>query len=335
MIKPLVSVIIPIYKTEEYLEKCLDSVCGQTYSNLEIILIDDGSPDDSERIYKEYEKKDKRIKLIVQNNAGLSAARNAGLNVAAGKYISFVDSDDWIDLNTYEVLINIMEKENLDLLCFDYYLSEKGREFPRSKESEEVLMNKKEFFLTMLIEDEIENYSCTKIYKKELFETIWFPLGKSYEDIATTYKLFLKSNRIAHYRMPLYHYYQRDDSITHSSKIGTKFLYDAINVFRYKTEMLEEIQKSFPDLRNSLLKACEGWAVKLYNASILFSQEDQGKVEYAYITGKTFLKEHYPELKKLSLSRNHLIRIWFMIYFPFIYKSLIFPYIYNKRGNLS
>ena len=115
---PKISVIIPVYKVEQYLPECLDSIINQTYKNLEIICIDDGSPDNSGKILDEYASKDNRIRVIHKENGGISSARNAGLDIATGDWISFVDSDDWLDINTYEKLLSSADEANTDIVMF-------------------------------------------------------------------------------------------------------------------------------------------------------------------------------------------------------------------------
>lgn len=121
MKEDLISIIVPVYKVENYLSKCLDSMICQTYKNIEIILVDDGSPDNSGKICDDYAKKDSRIKVIHKENGGLSDARNAGLKIATGKYIGFVDSDDYISVEMYEKLYNQAKKEDADIACCNYY----------------------------------------------------------------------------------------------------------------------------------------------------------------------------------------------------------------------
>ena len=118
--QPLISIIIPVYKVEKYLEKCVNSVINQTYKNLEIILIDDGSPDDCPAICDKLSKTDKRIKVIHKTNSGVSASRNEGLKIATGEFVAFVDSDDWIDETMYERLINKQQEQNYDLVFCKY-----------------------------------------------------------------------------------------------------------------------------------------------------------------------------------------------------------------------
>lgn len=208
----LISIVVPVYNTEAYLKKCLDSIINQTYKNLEIILINDGSDDDSLEICREYEKKDKRIKVYNQKNKGVSYTRNKGIKLSSGKYIGFVDSDDIISLNMYEYLYKSITESNSKMSICDF------TRFSDSPLFEEVYKSKKLSKITalkeLLIDKEIASHVVDKLYLKTLFDDIKFPLNKKYEDIATAYKLFLKCDFISYVPLKLYGYYFRDNSIT-------------------------------------------------------------------------------------------------------------------------
>ena len=208
----LISVIVPVYKVEEYLCECLDSIINQTYKNLEIILVDDGSPDNCGKICDEYALKDSRIKVIHQQNGGLSAARNAGLDIANGDYIGFVDSDDYIELNMYEELYNSLNENNADMSacgieCF-------GLKNKTESYGNRVLNNPD--FLKLLLKDEITSYAVNKLYKKKLFSDIRFPAGKKFEDMAVLHLVAEKSSSTAATDKTFYNYRIRKNSITSS-----------------------------------------------------------------------------------------------------------------------
>lgn len=211
----MISVIIPIYKVEDYLEQCIVSVTEQTYRNLEIILVDDGSPDRCPEICDEWALKDQRIKVIHKENGGLSDARNAGLKVATGEYISFVDSDDWIAPNMYEVMLDIMEKENADICACGIMASytnkqEPVRVCPAVGNSEEILK--------LLYDDTAFLVSAVnKIYRQKLWNDISFPVGKICEDTFTTYLLVDHAEKIVQISDPLYFYRIRENSIMTSA----------------------------------------------------------------------------------------------------------------------
>ncbi len=210
----LISVIVPVYKVEEYLELCLDSIISQTYTNLEIILVDDGSPDNCGKICDEYAEKDPRIKVIHQENGGLSAARNAGLDIATGDYIGFVDSDDYIESNYYEELIKSIKNYNSEQAICGV------RKF--ELESRAIFYGNKclskDDYLKELLKEDVASYTWNKLYKKELFDGIMFPVGELFEDIKTLHLLGEKTNYVSFTDKSFYNYRIRENSITAENK---------------------------------------------------------------------------------------------------------------------
>lgn len=199
---PLVSVIVPVYNVETYLRQCLDSIIGQTYSQLEIILVDDGSTDSSGAICDEYARLDSRIHVIHKANGGLSSARNAGLDIALGEYISFVDSDDWLELEMYQELVSIMEERNhLDLVKFGYIDTSKT---PKSKDS---LKLREYTSLRGYMKSKVGVTVWNALYRHRAIRSLRFIEGMYCEDIYYSYKLFSHPNiRFAHYDRRYYHY---------------------------------------------------------------------------------------------------------------------------------
>lgn len=227
MSSPLVSIIVPIYKVEPYLRRCLDSIVNQTYTNLEIILVDDGSPDGCPQICDEYAAKDNRIVVIHKENGGLSDARNAGLDICKGEYISFVDSDDWVDEKYIEALFYIINKENADISICSYnsFIDGDNLTPQHFKDLQHyVLWDSHETLIRLCAEDTQGLMAAWgKIYKKEIFKSIRFPKGKLYEDVYVNYKLYSLCQKICFINIPLCHYRIRKNSIMTNTK-GT--LYD-------------------------------------------------------------------------------------------------------------
>ncbi|MBR6965248.1 glycosyltransferase [Candidatus Saccharibacteria bacterium] len=210
---PKVSVLVAAYNVSEYLEKCLESIAQQTYKELEIIIVDDGSTDDTNQICQQFAKSDSRIKLIQQKNAGLSAVRNAGLKVATGDFVMFVDGDDFIDKRMVEELV----KQNADIVVCGYKTVPKGDiKAPTNKK-----LSGQDAAIELLTEQ--ENYmvvSWNKLYRRELFKDIKFPIGKKHEDSLTTYKILAAAKTVVYLDKPLYFYVQRSGSIM--DKVGIK-----------------------------------------------------------------------------------------------------------------
>lgn len=209
----LISVIVPVYKVEKYLNRCIDSIIKQTYHNLEIILVNDGSPDNSGKICDEYVKKDKRIKVIHKPNGGLSDARNYALEIAEGEYIGFVDSDDYIKEDMFQTLYDLCEENKADISIISFYEMIEDKVIAVRNSGELQIMDKIEAIKELLIDTKIQSYAWNKLFRKELFVGTRFPTGKNFEDIATTLILFEKCNKIVRLEKPKYYYVRRNDSI--------------------------------------------------------------------------------------------------------------------------
>lgn len=229
----LISIIIPVYKVEKYLEKCIESVLKQTYTNLQIILVDDGSPDNCGKICDEYAKKDSRIEVIHKANGGLSDARNVGISKAKGRYIGFVDSDDYIKEDMYEILLNLIKKYDADVSICNLYDVIDGNECIRNKENGIREYSRIDILKEILLDKNIQSYAWNKLYKKELFDEIKYPIGKKYEDIGTTFYLFEKCNKIVVTSEPEYYYLKRADSLVNNVTESTILDYTEIIIQRY------------------------------------------------------------------------------------------------------
>lgn len=231
----LVSIIIPVYKVEKYIHRCVDSVINQTYQNLEIILVDDGSPDNCPSICDEYAMMDNRITAIHKANGGLSDARNYGISMASGDYIMLVDSDDYIKHNMVELMLNRIINDDSDLAMCNYIcVDEKGNEdcfgiensLPISDEVIDSSQAQKKLFGKLNWHYVI---ACCKLYKKELFDNFQYPLGKLHEDLFTTHLIFDKCKKISCINEGLYYYFQNSESITHVYNIRRL---DAIDAYK-------------------------------------------------------------------------------------------------------
>ena len=241
-LKGKISVIVPVYKVEIYLDKCVKSLVEQTYSNLEIILVDDGSPDRCPQICDRWKEKDNRIIVIHKKNGGLSDARNAGLEIASGDYIAFVDSDDWIDISMYEVMLRCIENEKADICaCGIKACYKKSKINVPIKE----IVGKSEDILTLIYEDTLYPVAAwNKLYKKECWNNFRFPVGKICEDAFTTYKLVDKADKIVQINTPLYNYRIRENSIMTSSFDAKKM--DEEEAWKCNYEYME---KKYPQIK--------------------------------------------------------------------------------------
>ena len=218
---PKLSIIVPVYKVEQYIYKCLDSILKQTFTDFELILVDDGSPDNCGKICDEYAQKDERVRVIHKVNGGLSDARNFGLTEAKGEFISFIDSDDWVDLDLYSDVLTYADANELDLVCFDVY-EVKGEKIKHHNRYEENKVFSGENALYKILTDEIDNSACSKVYKRSLWDEVKFPVGKCFEDVSTTYKVFYKATKVGYYKRAYYYYVKREGSIVASSFSAVK-----------------------------------------------------------------------------------------------------------------
>ena len=214
----MISVIVPVYNVESYLSKCLDSVLSQSFSDFEVILVDDGSTDGSAEICKAYQLKDPRIGYFYKENGGLSSARNQGLKVSQGSYVTFIDSDDYIDPEYLFTLYRLVKENDADIsTCFYNIESRKGTRPWSDIDAEENLFDSRSSLLHLFCSKEIDVCAVCKLYKRFLFDEIEFPEGKLFEDVGTTYKLLDQANLVAVCHTPLYYYVMRDNSIVHKA----------------------------------------------------------------------------------------------------------------------
>ncbi len=257
--KALISIIIPVYKVEKYLEKCIQSVINQTYENLQIILVDDGSPDNCGKICDEYAKKDHRIEVIHKSNGGLSDARNKGLEMAKGEYIGFVDSDDYIEADMYEVLYNLLKQYNADVSICNFYTVSQGKISIKNADNGINEYNRIEILKEILLDKNIQSYAWNKLYKKELFDEIKYPIGKKYEDIGTTFYLLEKCNKVVVTGKSEYYYINRQDSIVNNVTESTITDYIELIIQRYDyiEENIKELSSYNKDYLKRILKTAE------------------------------------------------------------------------------
>lgn len=226
----LISIIVPVYNVENYLRKCVDSIINQSYKNLEIILVDDGSTDSSGKICDEYSLKDSRIKVIHKKNGGLSDARNAGMEIASGDFWGFVDSDDYIDSDMYSVLMENLLGAEADLSTCGRIFTYDGKEIPKYSENNPVTLSGREAVKNLFLSNSIVNNAAwDKLYKRELFDDIKFPVGRLFEDAAIMYKIFEKCNKIVSTKKQMYHYVQRSGSISNCKYNKNKVMHQVEN----------------------------------------------------------------------------------------------------------
>ncbi len=238
-----ISIIIPVFKVEEYLPKCIESIIGQTYTNLEIILVDDGSPDKCGAICDEYAKKDSRIRVIHKENAGVAMARNDGIEIATGDYISFIDSDDWIAENAYEVLYNGLKEHDAECSvggCVTV-LEKDGVLEPQERERKGVYcLSAQEAMKGVLLGG---SAVWNRLFKKEVFQEIRFPVGRVNDDEVVALHAYAECKKIVFLDEDTYYYRIRSNSITTS-----KFSLRKVDCYYNSADNLEFIKKVCPEL---------------------------------------------------------------------------------------
>ena len=291
--QPKISVIVPVYNTEKYLSKCLDSILNQTLTDIEVIIVNDGSTDNSQQIIEDFVKKDTRISFIVKENGGLSDARNVGIEASIGMFLAFIDSDDYIDPIMFQTMFDLAEKHQSEIVMCDLVkVDENGNEFrdlPQSPQLPDKIILKENF----TIFGEMSCFACNKIFKKSLFNQHKFKKGIHFEDIELIPKLILDSTIISKVNQPFYKYFERQDSITKTHTAKGLDMFFAVN----------EVSDYFK------LSNYNTFAVELERFQIL-----QGYYSYlayvAYVKDKVLKDEMIFELKnflkKYNISKKSL-----------------------------
>lgn len=320
---PMLSIVVPIYKVEKYLNKCVDSILGQTFTDFELILVDDGSPDRCGEICDYYEKKDKRVKVIHKENGGLSSARNAGINVAIGEYIGFVDSDDYIEPFMYECLIESLQKNNCLLaVCAINYVFEDGKNICRVEGEKDRVFNFSEAILEMNTYHLFDMGAWSKVYHKSLFHNLRFPVGKLSEDFYIMYKIFDRAQKISYVATPCYNYLQRQNSISRNTKINHDFEYAA-------KEQMEYLEMKYPELTVLGHTSYASAALTVYDFYIK-NHVKCSKEQLKHF--EKIVKENYVYISKADyLSKTKKIQFALFKINPILYKGIFLIYRKYRR----
>lgn len=319
---PLVTIIIPVYNVRNYLEACLASVQKQTYTKLEIIIVDDGSTDGSGVFCDEYAKTDPRAKVIHQANAGLSAARNRGIEEASGDYITFLDSDDAITPDYVRYLFNLCTKHSTKLsICAIKELTLKSKEIDYGADYQEKLMSTEEALGRMLREEGFTVVAYAKLYHRTLWQNIRFPEGTIHEDLGTTYKLIQQCSKIAYGPAAKYIYRKRQDSISSGEFSDQKF-----DIITMTDQMCTDLETIFPYLTSTIklrrMHARFSVLRQLLQAKTLTDEQqikEQEIINYLKANKKDITKNSYATLRdKLAiytlLVNKNLFKITWQLY---------------------
>lgn len=292
----LISVIIPMYKVENYLICCLESVINQTYKNLEIILVDDGSPDLCGKIADDYAKKDKRIKVIHKENGGLSDARNVAIDIASGKYILFIDSDDFIPNYAINEMYKSLIDNRADICEGDMSITYNHSDNLTLSEYECTVYNKIDALENLMYLNNFKNSAWCKLYKREVIGDIRFPKGKNYEDLATTYKFFSNANKVVKINLRVYFYYQNRNGIMRS-----KYKSNRLIAIDFAKEELDFCKKKFncivPAAKYRLAYEC----IKVLNDMPFFCNDSKEVIKTLKKYRNDVLNDDKLSLKKKSV----------------------------------
>lgn len=289
MQSPEISIIVPVYKVEKYLSKCVDSILAQTFTDFELILVDDGSPDSCGKICDEYALKDSRIKVIHKENGGLSDARNAGIAVAKGEYLGFVDSDDYIAPDMYELLYRLIRENDADISICDAVLVDEETEVNYVDSEKKYILERESALKEMIFKRLFAVNAWNKLYKKELFSDTLYPKGMLYEDLAITYKLIDKTKRLVYIPAKKYAYVQRKGSIMNQT--GYKVKVDKVLIVR---EMIEHF-----NMRSCFTELFAGMIRYLLND--IYKMASSGNL----VQGQEYLRE----LEKVIKQHRSLIKV--------------------------
>lgn len=294
----LISVIVPIYNVEKYLERCVESIINQTYKNLEIILVDDGSPDNCPQMCDDYAKKDSRIKVVHKKNGGLSDARNAGMKVATGEYVSFIDSDDYISLDFYETLLQTMVDNDSDIVecgVVKFYENEKFDEYSDDQMIKN--FNTVDGLEELINENSFHQYVWNKLYKSSIALDIPYEVSKLNEDDFWTYQIFGRAKRVTRLNRTLYYYFQRSSSI-----MGNGYNIRRLDEIEGKANRQKYIEKYFPSLvvqsKLNLYATC----IFSYQSVLKYMNGEDKKKASKIIT--KYRKQCEPSFSEISSIKN-------------------------------
>ena len=320
MDKPMISVIVPVYNVEKYLKKCVSSLCNQTYKNIEIILIDDGSTDSSGTICDNLKQTDKRIIVFHKINQGLSSARNAGIRLSSGNFIAFVDSDDYVASDMIELLYKNLVEYNADISACGYTMVYKNKNVSISNNDKITVYKRIDALKKMFLKNDIGMIFCNKLFKKKLFENIEFPLFQNFEDINTIYKVINKADSVVYDPTEKYYYIQREDSINGKNFKNKKFNNKIYDLYNATYEVYKFIEKSYPEILYNASIGCINNLLRVNNQLIIYKIKD----EKVRMKTKIIIQENYKKIlfdKEISLTRK--FQYFLFLKLNWIYRIII------------
>lgn len=323
----LISVIVPAYNIAEYLPRCLDSILNQTYSNLEVIVISDGSTDGTDNVIKEYAEKDSRVVPVFKENSGVSDTRNKGLDIAKGDYIGFVDGDDYIESNMYEILLNNAIENDADISHCGYQMVFPSRVDYYYNTGKKVIQDNKKGIRDIIVGDYVEPGIWNKLYRKSTIENVFMPVDiKINEDVLFNFYAFTKSKKSVYEDLPLYHYILRKGSAA-TSKVNTNKLYDPIKV---RKEILGYCLKNYDkELQSLSYTSYLNAVISLFRTIKNNKLKDEKSNAKKYKNDIKQIKERLPLLKRTKVEK--MLFLHFTSLHMFIYK--VYDKFISKNSN--
>jgi len=295
--KPKISIIVPVYNIELYLERCVESILSQTFVDFELILVNDGSTDQSGKVCDYYSEKDQRVKVLHKNNGGLSFARNEGLKIACGDFIGFVDGDDYIEKDMYKKLYELSEKTNSDIAICKFgreingqLINELQQEFSKEMDNIEAMRQ--------LFKGELYRFSvCNKLFRKSCFENILFPEGRIHEDLSTSYKLFANSTKSVYTNYVGYIYVKRENSI-----LNSRFNEKRLDAFLGWDEILSFMGQKYPKLTKEVISCFAYGCVDNVHYIVNQVESKDSRIQYLSIIKRLHRKFYSKILLNNTLS---------------------------------
>lgn len=320
--KPLISVIVPVYNTEAYVRQCVDSLIGQTYDNLEIILVEDGCTDGSPAICDEYARRDSRIRVIHQAHMGPSGARNVALDICTGEYIAFVDSDDWIRPETYEILLGAAQAQDLDIVFCTANIIVDGRVVEnRFRFFEDQTIMPPEQVLEYVLRDEVTAHVWLRLWRRCCWENVRFPEGRYYEDLAIIFYAHANAKKnVGFLACPLYNYRMNPNGIS-LQRNATK----GHHIFLALRAHYEYARQNCPGAVETTLRKTASEGVGAYNC--LIAERDPADRGEQVAEIKSFLAENRKEILKLkNLKRSKKCGVRLLLWAEPVYRGLYLLY---------
>ncbi len=323
--KKMISVIIPVYNSEKYLEKCLSSICNQTYKNLDIIVVDDGSIDKSPEICDKFKVEDTRVRVVHQENHGVSYSRNIGINMANGDYIGFVDSDDFIENDMYEFLLDNLIKHNANIsICGSSNVYDNGKIINTMKKDIKLELNNNDALKYVFKNGYFGTGMCNKLFEKKLLKSVCFNDSLSYgEELNVLVETIINSKKVYYDSSSKYYYYQRQDSATHTRKVNVGMMNNFKSVLLANKGYFEKNMCVKKAVISHYILAC----LQVYNRSILYFDKDKN-----YKIAKTGAVHNKKYIDYSTYSTKKGIQVFLFINFNFIYYLIVKSYAIVRRG---